>query len=475
METGERNAAGQPLCLNKKKNPNSNAYDTQCSGTTFVPMAYMDYDAWEECYVWEVQQFFGSDPYPDLVRDLHQGPSAYNPVSNDLWKRVGRKAGWQPWHVVGDYSIVSNCEGNRVNQDGTLDKIADARSIATWKVFEQLGIFGLYGYTTPGELALLQVSSTNETTAVIEGRDNSQNYRRGEIPWMLGTKNATVTTRCISSPASASVANVAVNRTNFYGNMPTYMNMSREPGCVGAPAPLAIDLGIFNSRNAMCGQRTRQHLTSTQIQSTMMFRHAQPMALAYPVTPMRTYLTGSWNYDAMNWDVMYPLLPLSLKFDEIATSLGEGQTVGCLADGGQCRTDSLEFHEKQYLARLLSPLNDASVALASNEQWRVIRDKKTYQTWHLPRHYQDDPVAPALHAGSGLDLGLATSIRRYRFNGVDHAWCQIQVVDSEGKPVQALHFKTLSTNFRGARVYWGKKGEITDNFGNSMRIGDSFE
>jgi hypothetical protein len=465
-----------PSC-NNYKTTDGKTYNVPCGSTSFVPMAFIDYDSWEECYVWDVQRFFGSDPNYDMYKI--GGPGAVNPCINpvpeDLWRRVGRKAGWQPWHVVGDYAIVSNCEGKRAVSNAALDAVADTRSIATWKVFEQLGIFGLYGYTTPGEIPLVQVSSENETTQVIAdaiaGQSNAQNFRRGEIPWMLGTNPTTLTTRCIPSSASPSATG---NRTNLYAAFPTYLNASREPGCVGAPSPLAIDLGVIAGRNPSSGIRTRaiagQKLSGDndieynanqymKLGSISMFRHAQAMGLCYPSAPTRVTLSSDWDYTALNWDVLQPLQPINFNYSEIITSLGDWQTAQ---------------NEHIFLSEILQPLSDSMVRIASSEQWRVIRDTKTHQTWHLPRHYQDDPLAPALRANSGLDLGLATNIYRYRFNGVDHAWCQIVVIDSEGKPRQGLHFKTLSTNYRGARGYWGKKGVIEDNFGNSMRIGDSF-
>lgn len=466
----------------------------QCTSTSFRAMEFTDYDVWEECWAWDQQKHFGADFAADGWHDYYGNHDALV----DLWVRVGRKAGWQPWHIVGDYAVLSNCEGQRAEEykNPDLDKTADIRSQATWEMFQQLGVFGLYGYAPVCELNLLQVSSDQESTSTwnLPPDDRKQkNFRRGEIPWMLGLGTGIMRSQAMDksddannpTAASATFATVRANwynRENYFAAMPTYTNASNETSMMGGASALATDLGRLNTRCPFVNASTRLYLYGndiygnafgTRLFGQQFYRHSQPMGLVYPVAPSRRFGTSAWDHTELNWSTLRPLSPLSFQTDDIARQLAQPMGIEILG-----YSSSFQIREGPYLTQMVDALVDSTTRLIASDQWQVMRNKHEHPVWHLPRHYQDDPMAPAMKAGAGSDMGVSSSIRRYRFNGLDHAWCKIQVIDAEGKSLSTLNFKTLSSNFRGARDYWGRKSAngLQDGFGTTgLKIGDFYE
>lgn len=120
----------------------------------------------------------GGDPTTDVQRDP---------------RKFFVPAGWAPWHVQGDYSVVSN-----VTDDGT-------RPATQLAVFAELGHQGVYAYLPPGTPNLVLRPSTNRLTANIG--DRATWYDWGEVPWSLAVPaSGPFSPTSVAVPAAAQVA-----------------------------------------------------------------------------------------------------------------------------------------------------------------------------------------------------------------------------------------------------------------------------
>ncbi len=382
--------------------------------------------------------------------------------------KICTKKGWSPWHLVGDYAQISNCEGLRrqgesvVANADELAGIADYRSGLMWYTQAMLGLYGMYNYMRPGELTVLQASSVNMTqSAYAVDADQRQNrdFRKGEIPWSLNAGGADLSYRREMAVAGAAGAGSTTaypqafnddyplhNRLNYWGRMPTRFDTRREQALVGSRYAFLSDFDSYcaASQVGILGRGRQDQLVGRV-----------PLGLFYPRLPQRRRITlETYDWSRSNLDVIKPIAPL--YWPDLGSAVEE--------DLGA-----------RHLGALTAP--NAYLMVAGNHH-QVMESRHTSRTWHLPQSYANDQT-PDLR-GLGLEgMAMATSILRYRHLGNEVAKCTVLLhKDSSNAKLRTMSFNVFSTTLRGARQYWGRKSGsagMDDGFGNTVKIGDVYE
>jgi len=397
-------------------------------------------------------------------------------------KRVANEKGWNPWHILGDYAQVSNCEGKRrlgsavITDYGAagampadlheLSKIADYRSGQLWYAQAMLGVYGMFDYTRRGEINQLQVSSVNLTQDAYLGTADDRldrDFSKGEIPWSLNGGGSDMTyyremavlegggTRGTDDSRTAYPQSFAdeyplYNRLNYWMRIPTRYDARREQALIGARYAFLND---FDSYVGM--QKTGMISIGGDGATDRFWDGRHPLALFYPRIAQRRRITlETYDWSLPNWDV---IKPISLLFY-----------------GGQADED---LDRPQY-----KPVTRPDgYRFVKGNHWNVMESRHTSRTWHLPQSTTND-MSPDLQ-GQGLEgMAMGTSIYRYRYNGNEVARCKIILHKEGSSELRTINFNVFSTSLRGARQFWGRRSGsdgIDDGFGNKVKIGDWYQ
>jgi hypothetical protein len=402
--------------------------------------------------------------------------------------RVANERAWDPWHIVGDYAQVSNCEGKRrlagaiVEDFGAqgsmpddlyeLARIADYRSGLFWYAQAMLGVYGLMDYTRRGEPVLIQASSINLTQDAYVGTEDDRldrDFSKGEIPWSLnGGGGSLIYYRQMGVLASGGSRGSGVdqfaypvsfrdeyplfNRLNYWARIPSEFDLRREQALIGARFAFFNDFDNF----AGMGKTGLMSVGGDGNVDTYLPNGyggpplRAPMAMFYPrLAARRRISTETYDWSLPNWDAIKPF--------ELLYYNGESDNT---LDRGQ-------------YAAITRP-DDYRYVRANH--WQVMQSRHTCSTWHLPQSYTNDQL-PDLQ-GEGLEgMAMGTAIYRYRYNGNEVARCAI-MLHKDGSKLRTINFNVFSTSLRGARQYWGRRtgtAGMDDGFGNQVKIGDFYQ
>ncbi|MBA3707338.1 MAG: prepilin-type N-terminal cleavage/methylation domain-containing protein [Planctomycetes bacterium] len=334
--------------------------------------------------------------------------------------------GWEPWHIWGDFTLVSNLGMKERASPSPVDLIEGARPTLMWELFKELGHAGVYTYMPPGTMNLILRPATNNTVANI-GRPDLH-YDKGEIPWSL-TVPKTITPVPVLGydPETVSIPSIAVVpgnvlrhyffgmpgvRGRFYKNpweIPPLTHAEAETG-IGNPHWLA-DLEQINGDNFW------QDSDKGWVQQQS--RVSVCLFLGSKFIPTDFSNTVFDPVPLLNRPTRDPWLALDKDVEHAANFEGTNRT---------------------------------------SVFWRQARDY-TSTTVHIPRNFTDDP-APDLKSGNSAIPSLATSILRYRQKGADKAICTVRVQDPVSGHVVELGYALLGTTLRGARQHWGWKTRV---------------
>jgi prepilin-type N-terminal cleavage/methylation domain-containing protein len=397
-------------------------------------------------------------------------------LRGDAWYLLG----WEPWHIYGDYSMLSNVGSMIIdpakppgfNEYGQAPALSaesptsaggasgrGARPTLMWRLFQELGHVGVYTYMPPGTINLIQCPNYNNTVANIGRAD--KHYCKGEMPWSM-------------SPTPGPVLRITEPNESF--DSPTYTNA----GTVSAPSALIApdstrsnySIGAPGSNGGSWQHQWVPAGAGAWWHKNLRSYSGNPSATSGTRCPFWLADLEQVNGNGMQMGRRSGYVGLFYGHKLIPSGLLSANVQGGAFDS----TPLLDRPTRDpFLA-----LNYEYYSGDSNEISRIsyqglfAQQARDYSstTVHFPRNITDD-TNPNLTDKPEDVPALSTTILRYRHCGADKALCQIRVQDPATGRVLDLSFTTVGSTFRGARQHWGWKSmhdqpamrDMGDNYG----------
>jgi prepilin-type N-terminal cleavage/methylation domain-containing protein len=394
--------------------------------------------------------------------------------------------GWKMWHLAGDYAALSNIDGfsnaagdNALGTNGYVKRHDHPQQFIN--TFQELGLTGIFNYQPPGTLNMVLASSINLSANRVG--DASYNSQRGEIPWSFQTDAETINFGTITPTTSHLQGETRLgddaydldklSKVNYHALMPSNLDALRAPYKMGPTLSVATDLDTISTDSrvsthfrfrmnpiGMISERYRAYIHTDSARPIM------PMGLLYPPTPFfdPTVTDSDFGGEASFSQADTKRTMINPLFLLNATA---PQLKGYRA-GGDTST-----------AELRNGNPYPSINLDTKHTHSRLRDSHRSTTWHIPQNHTDS-YSPQLTETTGAKLKMGTRIFRYRFNRQDKAEVTVVVQNPRTQETMEFRFNTFSTDFRGARQYWGRASSqaaipVAQGASKSFTLGDTYD
>ena len=327
-------------------------------------------------------------------------------------------AGWDPWHLIGDYAAVGNVHYEPETRSEQAYP-AGNKCASVFRAFGALGHLGVLAYLSPGTFGIVMRPTTNRHELGVQGA-SAVPFDWGEVPWALARAGTGY------SPVNMSRPSVAEGTPATKVDQPLRYNLSiggpgistRWFGAIveGANPPRTSEL-LDHSEDS--GSPNNYWLIDYQAASGS---GRQPIAAMYGNRPMRgPTAVAPWDDTELDWLVMDP-------FRSITNFSSSGYEMRKLDDPSPNKHGSITYLDwfHRYAAR----------------------------TGHVPRIPTNADVGAA-RAGGVETMRMSTAVARMYHAGSDRALLSIRINDAERDIAYETSFCALGANLRGARATWG--------------------
>jgi prepilin-type N-terminal cleavage/methylation domain-containing protein len=351
-------------------------------------------------------------------------------------------AGWEPWHMSGDYAGISralaggdgstefasemSADSTNATRIGVSRNTTDFLPSTQWFLFSELGHMGAAQYLPPGAIVQLARPTTNRSVANIG--DPTKFFDWGEIPWALASGS-----RLSGGAGFAPEAFLRPSPTDFVaGDMDNTVRRNMLPGFPGSGRVLtevyaSTSNGKFTRTDD--GSRYRANRGTSNI----------VVAVDYETATSRHRATGQSGGSGS-------YLPTGGFYPGRVFRIGNEFDTKSLVDRTIIDPFRLATDEN-------ATTNSTHTELQSNTADRMER-RFAMTTQHQPAAATNDDRLIASFADG---LQMQHRIVRYRSRYTDINKVVVTVVNPDSGQRIDLSTRAIGSTWRGARQHWGWK------------------